>query len=299
MTAELDHIGIVGPDLDALEAAFGRLGFRVAPRCELVALDENGGATPMGQVNSHLVFGDSYVELTAVRGDRSAHHLRDAIARYWGLHIVVLRTADADAQQARLKRGGSLAPAPALAGRHVSYPGGSGLARFRWFRIPEAEFPEAFLCEVEHLDRDLVFDPALNDHPNGACGLASLSLCCERPQETARRLGDIVGSQARPGDGEWIVDAGAVQVRMLDAAGLAARFPGVTAPGLPWLAAFAVHSRDPGQSAAFLDAAGIAATSGEDRIWASPDRAGGVIVEFLGANSRGRDTAGAHEDSAT
>ena len=222
MTAELDHIGIVGPDLDALEAAFGRLGFRVAPRCELVALDENGGATPMGQVNSHLVFGDSYVELTAVRGDRSAHHLRDAIARYWGLHIVVLRTADADAQQARLKRGGSLAPAPALAGRHVSYPGGSGLARFRWFRIPEAEFPEAFLCEVEHLDRDLVFDPALNDHPNGACGLASLSLCCERPQETARRLGDIVGSQARPGDGEWIVDAGAVQVRMLDAA---FRFP--------------------------------------------------------------------------
>lgn len=247
----------------------------------MLSLDSQDNAVAMGQSNSHLVFDDTYVELTAVQGDLSRHHLRDAIARYWRLHIIVLRAKDAEAEQRALAATGSAAPAPALAARHVAYPGGKGVARFKWFRIPVSEFPEAFLCAVEHLDADLVFDPALNAHPNGACVLHALTLVADRPEQLARRMAAITGSNARPITDGWRVATGDSSVDTLDAAALAARYPGVPATRTPWLAGFSVRSRDPGRAARHLADAGIVAHRNGSRLWVAPDLAGGTIFEFV------------------
>lgn len=283
MASVLDHIGIVGPDLAALEADFARLGFLVAPRCELVALDAAGAATPLGQHNSHLVFDDTYVELTAVHGDLSAHHLRDAIARYWGLHIIVMRTQDASAEQARLARQGSAVPPPALAARHVAYPGGAGLARFRWFRVPETEFPEAFLCAVEHLDPGLVFDAQLNAHPNGAHALHSVTVMTDRPEAAAKRLAAIVEAAPQTVGNGIRVPASPPCIEFMNAKALADRFGGISPPAPPWLAAFSVTCRDLDRAGRYLRDGGVGLHQAADRIWTPPEAGGGVIVEFIGA----------------
>ena len=115
----------------------------MAPRCELVALAEDGSARSLGQVNSHLLFGTTYVELTAVEGDPETHHLRDAIARYFGFHIVVLTAEDAETARGRLIARGVEVPPTALAGREVRYPGGRGMAGFRWCRTPTCRTPSS------------------------------------------------------------------------------------------------------------------------------------------------------------
>ena len=281
MGVTLDHIGIVGPSLDKLEAAFTRLGFRVAPRCQLLAFDEGGEPRSIGQVNSHLVFDDDYVELTAVEGDLSTHHLRDAIARYWGLHILVLRADDAKSEVKRLRKAGLTVAEPAIAGRDIDYPGGSGMARFRWFRIADDDVPEAFLCYAEHLDKELVFDAALNEHRNGANSLCSVTLLVENAADSAGRIASIAGVKVEELADGWRVPCTNAHLALVDRDGFQARYPGDDFPPVPSACVFTVRSRDLAVSEKTLAETGIAYRSGRERLWAGAEDAGGVIVEFV------------------
>lgn len=280
MIPGLDHIGIVGADLKAMEAAYARLGFTVAPRCELVALAEDGSATPLGQVNSHLVFGRTYVELTAVEGDLETHHLRDAVARYYGFHIVVLTADDADAARSRLTESGIDAPPTALAGREVRYPGGRGMAGFRWFRVPDADLPDAFVCYVEQLTPDLVFDAALNDHPNGAQELQDILICADDPAAAAARFARASGAAVAAGPDGPGVDLAVGRARFLDTEALQREFPGVAPPALPWAAGFTASCPDFAATRRFFRDSDLPSHGGAERLWLAPDHACGAIVAF-------------------
>ena len=280
MIPGLDHIGIVGADLSAMETAYARLGFTVAPRCELVALAEDGGATPLGQVNSHLVFGRTYVELTAVEGDLETHHLRDAIARYFGFHIVVLTADDVEAARRRIITGGIEAPPTALAGREVRYPGGGGMAGFRWFRVPDADLPDAFVCYVEQLTSDLVFDASLNDHPNGARDVRDIFLCVDDPADAAARFAKASGAPVTAAPDGPRVDLAVGRARFLDTEALFREFPGVAPPALPWAAGFTVSCPDFAATRRFFRNSDLPWHDGGDRLWIEPDFACGTIVAF-------------------
>lgn len=280
MIPGLDHIGIVGADLTAMETAYARLGFTVAPRCELVALAPDGSATPLGQVNSHLLFGQTYVELTAVEGDLETHHLRDAIARYFGFHIVVLTTDDAEAARGRIIASGIAAPPTALAGREVRYPGGHGMAGFRWFRVPDADLPDAFVCYVEQLTPDLVFDASLNDHPNGARELQEILMCADDPAAAATRFARASGATVAAAADRLHVDLAVGRARFLDTEALLREFPGVAPPALPWAAGFTVRCPDFEATRRFFRASDLPWRDGGDRLWIAPDEACGAIVAF-------------------
>lgn len=277
----LDHIGIVGPALEGLEAAFRRLGFTVAPRCQLLAYDEHGNPNSLGQVNSHLVFEDDYVELTAVEGDLSTHHLREAISRYWGLHILVLRTSNAQSEYERLRKSGVDVHVPAMAGRDINYPSGTGTARFRWFRIPDEDVPEAFLCYAEHLDSELVFDKALNDHANGANSLHSVSLLVDGAEACANRIAGLVGVNAVKSEGIWQTPFEGSHLSFLDQEDFHSFYPGEDIPPVPSACVFTVRSKDMELSRRALLKAGVSFRSKNQRIWVGQEDAGGVIVEFV------------------
>ncbi len=280
----IDHIGVVGPDLSALEAAFRHCGFTVAPRCELVSVAGDGTATPLGQVNSHLVFGSNYVELTAVEGDIAGHHLEHAIARYFGLHILVLSADNADRSARDVAARGFSQAAVALAGRDVDYPGGAGSARFRWFAVPQAEFPEAFVCFVEQVTPELVFDATLNDHANGARNLAGICICSQTPAESAAKLARMTGTTVEGGSDEATVGLAGGYVLFVSPQALERRYPGVRPPALPWCAGFAVDSNDLDATERDLKARGIVFHRRPERLWLEPSQCGGAIVEFRPAD---------------
>jgi len=280
MIPGLDHIGIVGADLEAMERAYARLGFTVAPRCELVALAGDGSATPLGQVNSHLLFGRTYVELTAVEGDLETHHLRDAIARYYGFHIVVLTAEDADAARSRLIANGLEAPPTALAGREVRYPGGRGMAGFRWFRVPDADLPDVFVCYVEQLTPDLVFDASLNDHPNGARELQEILICADDPAAAAARFARASGAAVATAPGGPRVELAVGRARFLGTEALRREFPDIAPPALPWAAGFTMSCPDIAATRRFLRNSDLSWHDGGDRMWIGPDDACGAVVAF-------------------
>ena len=66
MRLDVDHIGILGADIDALVDEFRGLGFSIVGPAELTAIDADGTQRGLGQHSAHIMFADTYIELTSV-----------------------------------------------------------------------------------------------------------------------------------------------------------------------------------------------------------------------------------------
>jgi hypothetical protein len=171
----VDHVGVLGPDIDALVAQYRRLGFRVVGPAELTGIGADGNAVSLGQESAHVMFADTYIELTAVTAPSPEHHLTKFLAGPAGLRIVILRAGDIDAAHLSCARAALQPTTVAVASRKVEY-GRPGTAHFRWFALPAARFPEALVGFVQHDTCDTVFQNEVTAHDNGATGLSRLFL---------------------------------------------------------------------------------------------------------------------------
>ncbi|MSP52010.1 MAG: VOC family protein [Alphaproteobacteria bacterium] len=278
----IDHIGVVGRDLDNLALAFERLGFHVAPRCSLLKPDGAGGFQPMDQENHHVILGNGYIELTAMTKPSPRHHLAPLIARYAGLHIVALTTASADKSAAALKKKGIEVPQPGGAARDVGYPGISGTALFRWFKLPDSIAGEGLYCYVEHLTRELVVRPELATHKNGVRGLAHITMCVERPGTVVKRYEQIFDVLARKGKRGYWFDLAIGKLRVIDRGQLSELYPGVEPPYMPWLVGFTLRVSNLAATATYFKKQGIRAEDGgRQRLWIRPDDACGAALSFV------------------
>lgn len=276
----IDHVGIVADDLDALEATFAGLGFAVAPRCALLR-PAGEGFEPMDQLNHHLLLENGYIELTAMSRRSESHHLAPLIDRYPGLHILALATVSAEASRRALASRG-LAPGEVSgAAREITYPGARGTARFKWFRVPEADAPEAFVCYCEHLTPELVKRRDLAVHANGVRRLAGMTLCVDDLDAAAGRYARLLGAVPRRGEGTAVFELAPGRLELTDRRALARRFPGAGPPVLPWAAALTLEVADFGETAGFLRRAGIdLADTGIGAAWIPAAAAAGVILEL-------------------
>ncbi len=278
--AGIDHIGIVASDLSVLESRYRSMGFLVAPRCELVAISNDGSLKPLNQHNSHLVFNRTYVELTAVTGDLKGHHLEQALSRYFGFHIVALLADNAALEHERLSAFGPWADGIGVAGRSIDYPSGSGMGRFKWFRIPDQHAPEAFFCYVEHLTPDLVFDRLLNDHPNGAHELHEVVLCTQAPRSSAERLAKICGTSAEETNRGILLKMHQGAIRIVGPNLGQVEYGEAPMPALPFALGFSVLTRDLNRTRAYLETAGFRTRDAQQALLVEPEQAGQPLVGF-------------------
>jgi hypothetical protein len=165
------------------------------------------------------------------------------------------------------------------ASRPIEYGERRGEARFEWFMVEAAAAPEGLLCCVRHLTPELVFQAAVQRHPNRVEALAGLYVVTADAPAALQRLAAITGAGLDHGDtlalvGGWI--------RVLSPAAFAARFPGAGIPAAPCLAGFALRTTDLGQARAVCAAAGVVVRERPDGFWAPADEAGGCVVEFVG-----------------
>jgi catechol 2,3-dioxygenase-like lactoylglutathione lyase family enzyme len=93
----IDHVGLVGRDIHKMVAAFRGLGFTVTEPAQLTQPDPEGNPVPLGQLSAHVIFPDTYLELTAVEHPGQGNHLDKWLARHEGLHILAFRAANAQA----------------------------------------------------------------------------------------------------------------------------------------------------------------------------------------------------------
>ena len=196
----LDHLGLVGSSIGPLRQTWLDRGFCVTEPEALMALDPcTGQRVSLGQQSCHIIFERGYLELTAVDTVTPEHHLYPWIGgpQTHGdatLAIIAIGADDIDGVHARLAEAGLPVGTLAQASRPIHYGTRRGDALFRWFMLSAASTPESLVCFVRNERPELIFQPEVQQHPNGARTLESVILCSNEPEVMAARYADYAGA---------------------------------------------------------------------------------------------------------
>ena len=187
---DIDHVGLVGPDINRTAAAFRELGFRVTDPVELMGTGPDGEEKSLDQQSAHFIFGSTYVELSEVTRPGPDHHLGAWLSDGPAIRILILRAADIEAVREHAMACGQDPTPVGEASRVLHYADGA-VARFRWLALPPERFPEALCGYVQHLTPELVFRQEMNAHPNGAVELTGMTLHAADTDDAERRFGAL------------------------------------------------------------------------------------------------------------
>ena len=192
---DIDHVGLVGPDIHGTVAAFRELGFRVTDPVELMGTGTDGQEKSLDQQSAHFIFGSTYVELSEVTRSGPDHHLGAWLGDEPAIRILILRAADIDAVREQALASGQDPTPVGQASRALHYADGA-VARFRWLALPPESFPEALCGYVQHRTPELVFRQEMNAHPNGAVELTGMTLHAADTGDAERRFGLLARAHA-------------------------------------------------------------------------------------------------------
>lgn len=217
----LDHVVVMVDGIDAAEAQYVRLGFQVQPR---------GFHTRLGTANHLMIFDTDYFEILGIVEDTTFNaERREWLKGGGGLANVALATDGADLAFDAFKAAGLDPDAPLSFDRAVEIAGRSELARFRTVRIPKTNMPVVGFFVCEHVTPQFVYRAEWAKHPNGARGIAGVTVIAEQPARWTAELEKYFGAGSVKREGAGIVaDTGTQPIRYLTREDYAARYPGIT-----------------------------------------------------------------------
>jgi hypothetical protein len=203
----VDHVVLDTRDgMDAAVHVYRSLGF---------CLTERGRHT-LGSINHLAVFERDYLELLGF--ETAAGAPRADIALYpAGLNGLVFGTESADGVFRDLRAKDVAVEEPQAFSRPVILPDGSRDARFQVARLRQgaAAFGRLYFCR--HLTPELVWRPEWQRHPNGATGVARVSIAAQAPAVSAELFLRMFGRDhvREAAAGTWQVTAGTVRIEVL------------------------------------------------------------------------------------
>jgi hypothetical protein len=230
MPRAVDHLVIAAHDLEAQAALYRRLGFQVgAPNRH-----------PWGTENHIVQFDGAFLELiglgesfVAPSPGEDVFPFSGFVANYLerreGIAMLALRSADAEADRRRFKAE-KIGDFPRFDfARKGRRPDGSevqvafSLAFAASPALPESGF---FVCQQRFPEN--FWSPSAQVHPNGALGVAGLSIVCERPSDASDFLATFLDARTRaiPG-GSTFPTAGAM-IECVTPSAFAARYAAPT-----------------------------------------------------------------------
>jgi hypothetical protein len=255
----LHHVGHVVRDIGAAITLYRRMGF-VLPAAAFPALGEPPRAVGAG--NTHVTFVRNFVELVAIADEppegstlvpldappaalerltagivATTARLSAALARFEGLHILVIQTPDVDAAATRLTDEGVRHDGVQRLRRPAAHGGAPVPIGFLEL---DPDAPEGRLALAEELA-----DGEPPAHPNGAVDLVE-SVLCVPDAELADHVRRYERYLARPADGEGPVrtfELGGDRLTLVTASGLDGVLPGERPPTLPAFAGYVVTVR--------------------------------------------------------
>jgi hypothetical protein len=309
-TADIDqvhHVGHVVHHMAAAVALYRRMGFVVAPPAFPVL--PAGAGRPvraLGAGNAHVTFRRNFVELVTVLDGAGSgaepgadavlvplevpaegvprvletiaattERLSDALARFEGLHILVLQTPDADAVAARQTPDG----VPNGGVTRVRRPGAGEAVPIGFVEIDgeQGRTPEGRLAVAEALP------DTGPDHPNGALDLEGPVLCVPDAELAGYedRYATMLGRAARADGPARVFDLDRGRVTVVPEGALDAVLPGERAPALPAFVAFVVVVRDLGATGDLLERNGLRVRSTPSgAVFVPAEAASGCAVVF-------------------
>lgn len=241
------------------------------------------GAAPGGQVmapwassNHCVMFARGYLELIGITHPENHNPWAAFLDRFEGIHISAFRCQDADsAYEALASRIDGFDP-PLQRRRDAPYGDGVREFRFRNIFSQDDKYPEGRFIVIEHQTPEVIWQPPLMTHPNGAISFEEVVFCGD--EATVARIEGITGVNAQ--EGRCPLPGGGMAT-ILDEPGFAARFNGAAMPHAPCAAAAIVGVDALGKVRACLETAGIVPNQCADgTVWVPAERANGGIIAF-------------------
>jgi hypothetical protein len=217
----LDHVVVMVDGIDAAQRQYERLGFQVQPR---------GFHRKLGTANHLMIFESDYFEILGIVEDTPFNaERREWLKDGGGLANVALATDGADLAFEAFKAAGLNPDAPLFFDRAVEVAGKTEHAQFRTVRIPKTNMPVVGFFVCEHITPQFVYRAEWVKHPNGARGIAGVTVIAEQPAKWVPELEKYfgAGSAKREGDG-LLVNTGTQPLRYLTRKDYLARYPGIT-----------------------------------------------------------------------
>ncbi len=273
----LDHVGFMVRDLDAGEERWRKLGFQLAPRSPQMGATPDGGImSPWATSNHCVMFARGYLELIGITDPAHHNPWTAFLDRFEGIHITALRCSDADAAYAALaKRADGFDP-PLQRKRDAPYGDGVRAFRFRNIFSQDDQYPEGRFIVIEHQTPEVIWQPTLMTHPNGAVAFDEVIFCGDA--STVQRIAAITGVPAA--EGGFALPGGG-KVTVLDEPAFASRFEGATPREVPCAAAVVVAVDALSKLRACLAMADITPKkSSDDLLWVPAEEANGGIIAF-------------------
>jgi hypothetical protein len=274
----VDHAVInVLTDMDAAVALFQGLGFTLGER----------GYHSLGSINHLMMFPRDYLELVGI--ERGAKVVRREVADSpLGLNGLVFKTGDADACHRHLGERGIASEPPLAFSRPVSVAGQEHLARFRTVRLKAGVVPSGRVYFCEHQTLELVWQPDLPAHANGAVGLSEFVFVTGDPAQDAALYEKMLSAPARQRSAdESTVALGGFTIRFMSAQRYAQRFGAVNLDRQrdSFMGALVVRTTDLAKARECLAACrGLRTLDAEQsgaRVTVQASEAFGCVIEFV------------------
>jgi catechol 2,3-dioxygenase-like lactoylglutathione lyase family enzyme len=281
--AGIDHAIIGVRNLEQARASYQQLGFRPTPR---------GRHVGWGTGNYCLMFANDYLELLGIIDPAEfTNDLEPFLAEREGLLAVALRSTDAAATYEAWHAAG-LAPAEvADLGRRLEP---DLELRFANVMLAPAATGGLRLFACSHLTPEPMRQPGWLRHPNGARGIASLTIAVDDPDAFYDPMAQVFGSIClTQTDDTLAVHTGNGVLLFVTPDDLDMLHPELEAiatdaagQGVPILAALSLTVRDLAAAAAWLDHQGIAyRRDSGGTIGVPPEHTHGVMLEFVAAGA--------------
>ena len=285
MPRGLDHIVHAVRDLDAAAEFYRRAGFTVGAR----------NRHAWGTHNHIVQFSGVFIELIAIGEPELIRigapgtfsfgaFLRDFLAREEGLAMLVLEGKGAVEDAAAFRAAGIGDFKPFNFEREARRPDGSPVkVAFSLVFAVDEKAPDIgyFTCQQHHPEN--FWNPAFQQHPNGAAGIAGIIMVSRNPEDHRHFVSAFAGEQNIDADANGIsatTPRGVIQV-MNPSAWRATT--GIEPPDLTrgaHLAAIRLIVRDKAAAMSALKSSGIAADERDGSVVVPPDAAHGATLIF-------------------
>ncbi|MDQ7808176.1 VOC family protein [Amycolatopsis sp. A133] len=236
----IDHTVFLTRRYEETWRRYEQLGFTLSPPSRhFAAVDDRSEPVPSCTANRCAYFGGSFLELIGIVDETAGDPWRVLPildARGDGLHGCSFGVDDSAEAERRLREAGLSSSGVLKLQRDVELPEGTRTARFRSVHIRRDRTPEGILHTAEHLTPEYVHQPRYLEHPNGARGIAGITLVVpdDEVESYRKRYAVITG-------GRRLVD-------IFGVSDLDTVLPGETPREPPYFAAHGVVVADPAKA---------------------------------------------------
>lgn len=274
----IDHILLPVRELEAARMGWTRLGFTLSPR---------GKHLGRGTGNYCVMFDHDYIELFGIIGPEPASPEYVAfLAEREGPMKLAWATGDTHATATALAGLGLHPAAPRDLSRQIELPEDTAVQRFSTVALQDGETPglSSFFCA--NLTPEAMRRREWLAHPNGATGLAGVTVVIEDTEPLIAPYERLFGAGAvYTTDDILTVRVGKQRIIFATADDFAAMHPEIDldpAIAAPHIAVLTLRNRDLEKTADYLTEWQIAyEAAGDRRLLVQADEANGAILEFV------------------